>query len=342
VRRSRHLHEQAGNRLFRESSPYLLLHAGNPMDWYPWCEEAFTRACEEGRPIFLSIGYSACYWCHVMEREVFSDPEIAALMNRWFVNVKGDREERPDVDEIYLTAAQVLAGSAGWPAALFLTPELTPFVAGSYLPPEDRDGVAGFPTVARRVHNAWSGERRAELEALAGRVTAAVGEALAGRMVVESLRAMGRGAIHDQLGDGVHRYTLDREWRVPHFEKMLYDNALLGEVLAAACRRRCPTSPARSCASTPAPTAGRARTTPRPASRFPPVPRRVRSPPRCLKRASTTTAWCSRRCAGSCAKPWRWRPRRACRGITTSMSASAPARRGSWSPPSCATATRRR
>jgi len=291
-----------GNRLAGESSPYLLLHANDPVDWYPWGPEAFERARAEGKPIFLSIGYSACYWCHVMQREVFSDPEIAALMNRWFVNVKVDREERPDVDEVYLTAAQMLSqGGAGWPASLFLTPDLEPFFAASYLPPADQGALAGFPTVARRVHEAWAGERRKELTELASRVTSAVRDALsgrqapaeavpmagaaeaavaavrdrydpewggfaappafrpkfpqpsdlllmleawdqgdetAGRMVVESLRAMGRGAIHDVLGGGFHRYTLDRPWRVPHFEKMLYDNALLGEVLAEACRRK--------------------------------------------------------------------------------------------------------
>jgi uncharacterized protein YyaL (SSP411 family) len=289
------------NRLGRESSPYLLLHAGNPVDWYPWGQEAFAKARREHRPIFLSVGYATCYWCHVMEREVFSDPAIAALMNRWFVNVKVDREERPDLDEIYIAATELLAGSAGWPNSLFLTPDLVPFYAGTYFPPRDAPGRPGFPTVLRQVHEAWEG-RRTEVEATAGRLRQALGAALAGRrgaaepavevpgqaaalaaagalagtyrpatggfgeppsfpspgelsllrargaagdrdlpaaagartMVLQTLLAMGRGAIYDQLDGGFHRYTLDAEWRIPHFEKMLYDNAQLAELLALA------------------------------------------------------------------------------------------------------------
>jgi uncharacterized protein len=284
------------NRLARESSPYLLLHADDPVDWYPWGPEAIARAREEGRPIFLSVGYTACYWCHVMAREVFSDPEIAALMNRWFINVKVDREERPDLDEVYIVATQLLAGSAGWPNSVFLTPELEPFFAGTYFPPEERGGRPGFPSILRRVQADWAG-RPAEVREMASRVTAAVrqvvarqrepaaavppaaaaeaalavlspdydpdwggfarapsfrpkfpspgnlfllleawnrGDEEAGRKLVATLRAMGRGAIHDQLAGGFHRYTVDREWRVPHFEKMLYDNALLLELLAEA------------------------------------------------------------------------------------------------------------
>jgi uncharacterized protein YyaL (SSP411 family) len=289
------------NRLGRESSPYLLLHAGNPVDWYPWGEEAFAKARREHRPIFLSIGYATCYWCHVMEREVFSDPAIAALMNQWFVSIKVDREERPDLDEIYIAATELLAGSAGWPNSLFLTPDLVPFYAGTYFPPHDSPGRPGFPTVLRQVHEDWVG-RRAAVEATAGRLRQALGEALAERrgaavaaadvpseqaaiaaagalagtyrpatggfgeppsfpspgemtllwargaagnsgpaaaagartMVLQTLLAMGRGAIYDQLDGGFHRYTLDAEWRVPHFEKMLYDNAQLAELLALA------------------------------------------------------------------------------------------------------------
>jgi uncharacterized protein YyaL (SSP411 family) len=290
------------NRLARESSPYLLLHAGNPVDWYPWGEEAFAKARREHRPIFLSIGYATCYWCHVMEREVFSDPAIAALMNRWFVSIKVDREERPDVDEIYIAATELMAGSAGWPNSLFLTPDLVPFYAGTYFPPRDAPGRPGFPTVLRQVHEAWEG-RRGEVEATAGRLRQALGAALAARrggagepagevpgqaaalaaahalagtyrpatggfgeppsfpspgelsllwargaagdrdptaaagartMVLQTLLAMGRGAIYDQLDGGFHRYTLDAEWRIPHFEKMLYDNAQLAELLALA------------------------------------------------------------------------------------------------------------
>ncbi len=276
-----------------ESSPYLLLHAHDPVDWYPWGEEAFAKARREGKPIFLSIGYSTCYWCHVMEREVFSRPAIAELMNRWFVSVKVDREERPEVDEVYIAATELMNGGAGWPNSLFVTPRLEPFYAGTYFPPAARDGQPGFPTVLRDVHAAWEG-KRAEVEATAARVAAGVrravaaesapaaevpaaaaaaasvaalesrfsaatgsfggppnfpqpanlfllweaGEAAAGArargMVVESLRAMAEGAIYDQVGGGFHRYTLDPRWRLPHFEKMLYDNAGLAEVAALA------------------------------------------------------------------------------------------------------------
>jgi hypothetical protein len=282
------------NRLAGESSPYLLLHADDPVDWYPWGAEAIARAREEGRPIFLSVGYTACYWCHVMAREVFADPKIAALMNRWFVNVKVDREERPDVDEVYIAATQLLTGGAGWPNSVFLTPELEPFFAGTYFPPVKRGGRPGFPSVLRRVHADWTG-RPAEVREAASRVAAAVrqvvarqrqpaaavpppeaalaalaalepsydpewggfarapafrpkfpspgslflllaarerGDEEAGRRLDATLRALGRGAIHDQLAGGFHRYTVDREWRVPHFEKMLADNALLLGLLA--------------------------------------------------------------------------------------------------------------
>jgi hypothetical protein len=150
----------AANRLAGESSPYLLLHAGNPVDWYPWGEEALARAREEDRPIFLSVGYSTCYWCHVMERESFSDPEIARLMNELFVNVKVDREERPDVDEIYMVATQILAGQGGWPNSVFLTPDLEPFYAGTYFPPEDRHGRPGFTAVLRGLADAWESRRQ--------------------------------------------------------------------------------------------------------------------------------------------------------------------------------------
>jgi len=280
------------NRLARESSPYLLLHAHDPVDWYPWGEEAFSRARREGKPIFLSIGYSSCYWCHVMEREVFSRPEIAALMNRWFVSVLVDREERPEVDEVYETAGELMNGGAGWPSSIFATPRLEPFYAATYVPPADRGDQPGFPRVLREVHAAWE-QKRPDVEATAGRVAAGVRAALAqedapaaepppeslavaaaavlsarfsretgsfggppnfpeapilsflweeggggGRaMVLESLQAMGHGAIYDQLGGGFHRYTTDPLWRLPHFEKMLYDSALLAEVAAAAWER---------------------------------------------------------------------------------------------------------
>ncbi len=283
------------NRLARESSPYLLLHAHDPVDWYPWGEEAFARARREGKPIFLSVGYFSCYWCHVMEREVFSRPDLAELLNRGFVSIKVDREERPDVDEIYITANEVLTGSPGWPNSLFLTPDLKPFYAGTYIPPEDRAGTPGFRSVLTQVHDGWV-NHRAALAATAEQVAGAVRASLAASrspatelpqipplaavdrvralleshyqpqtggfggppqfpspgnlfflwetagketdparaMVLETLRKMGQGAIYDQLGGGFHRYTLDAEWRVPHFEKMLYDNALLAEMLTVA------------------------------------------------------------------------------------------------------------
>jgi uncharacterized protein YyaL (SSP411 family) len=281
---------QAGtNRLAGESSPYLRLHAHNPVDWHPWGEEALEKARREEKPIFLSVGYSTCFWCHVMERESFSSAAIAELMNRDFVNVKVDREERPDLDEIYMAATQVLTGQGGWPNSVFLTPQLRPFFAGTYFPPEDRHGRPGFPALLAAVAEAWR-SRRGELEEQAEEVAAALrryleerGEPGAGvpppEVAERSLAALGRrfdrrwggfgsapkfptpsnlwllqdlageapeaaamlaatldqmacGGIHDQLAGGFHRYSTDREWRVPHFEKMLYDNALLLEVYA--------------------------------------------------------------------------------------------------------------
>jgi uncharacterized protein len=283
--------EKWTNRLIHESSPYLLLHAHNPVDWYPWGEEAIARAHREDKPIFLSVGYSSCYWCHVMEREIFSQKPIADLMNRWFVNVKVDREERPDIDEIYMKASEILNGSGGWPNSIFLTPDLEPFFAGSYFPPKDREGQPGFPKVLRELHGSWATRQR-EVIATAGRVAAALQKTLAARSeptpeippktsamravaslesqfdprnggfggppkfpspaslfllweadaegrrkVLATLRKMGQGAIYDQLGGGFHRYTLDAQWRVPHFEKMLYDNAHLAELLAVAWQK---------------------------------------------------------------------------------------------------------
>ncbi|HEV8631538.1 MAG TPA: DUF255 domain-containing protein [Thermoanaerobaculia bacterium] len=281
--------EQPTNRLAKASSPYLLLHAHNPVDWYPWGEEALERARREDVPIFLSVGYSTCYWCHVMERESFSDPELAAAMNRSFVNVKLDREERPDLDEVYMTATQLLTGQGGWPNSLFLTPGLEPFFAGTYFPPDDRWGRPGFRSVLAGIAEAWGG-RRLDVEAQAREVGEAVrhhlatrlppaarppgpelaaaalrtlaqrfdptwggfGEAPkfptpsnllllldlapadeeARRMLATTLDRMARGGIYDQLGGGFHRYATDREWKVPHFEKMLYDNGSLLEVYA--------------------------------------------------------------------------------------------------------------
>ena len=286
------LHKADGpsNRLAKESSPYLLLHAHNPVDWYPWGDEAIEKARKEDKPIFLSVGYSTCYWCHVMEREVFSNPEIAKLMNEWFISIKVDREERPDLDEIYMVATQLIRQSGGWPNSVFLTPELKPFFAGTYFPPEDRGGRMGFPTVLNRIQELWTTQRE-DVEKSAEQLSEAMrsivadkrrpapivpsvnnservvenlkkrfdetnggfggapkfpspsnlfllweraetGDAEASRMVIETLLKMGQGAIYDQLDGGFHRYTLDAEWRIPHFEKMLYDNAHLAELLA--------------------------------------------------------------------------------------------------------------
>ena len=280
------------NRLANESSPYLLLHAHNPVDWYPWGEEAFAKARREDKPIFLSVGYSTCYWCHVMEREVFADPEIAALMNQWFVNIKVDREERPDVDQIYMMATQLLSRHGGWPNSVFMTPQLKPFYAGTYFPPEDKYGRPGFPRVLRGLHEYWEANR-GETEATAQRLTDAIREHQAGGsappqqpdstivtsavaatverydathggfggapkfppsmrldllmdrrvadreqraagIVAHTLRAMANGGIYDQVGGGFHRYATDIRWRVPHFEKMLYNQAQLARAYARA------------------------------------------------------------------------------------------------------------
>jgi hypothetical protein len=278
------------NRLARESSPYLLLHAENPVDWHPWGEEAFERARREDKPIFLSIGYSTCYWCHVMERESFSDPAIAREMNDGFVCIKVDREERPDVDEIYMTATQLIARSGGWPNSVFLTPELKPFFAGTYFPPRDTSGRPGFPRVLQSLRQTWL-FRRPELLQQAEMVTQAMQQALAGSrapasslpvqdlagelqqelasrfdpdwggfgqapkfpapanlffllersadeaargMLLTTLDRMARGGIMDQLAGGFHRYSTDEAWLVPHFEKMLYDNASLAWLYAEA------------------------------------------------------------------------------------------------------------
>jgi uncharacterized protein YyaL (SSP411 family) len=278
------------NRLARESSPYLLLHKDNPVDWYPWGEEAFARARSEDKPIFLSVGYSTCYWCHVMERESFSNPEVARQLNDGFVCVKVDREERPDVDEIYMTATQLITRSGGWPNSVFLTPELRPFFAGTYFPPADGMGRPGFPRVLQGLREAWLFKRpellqQAELVARAMRqhletpearsgslpgseVASAVQEGLAARfdpewggfspapkfpspanlfflleraaderareMLVTTLDRMARGGLMDQLAGGFHRYSTDEAWLVPHFEKMLYDNASLAWLCAEA------------------------------------------------------------------------------------------------------------
>jgi uncharacterized protein YyaL (SSP411 family) len=269
------------NRLARETSPYLLQHRDNPVDWYPWGAEALERAREEDRPILLSVGYSACHWCHVMERESFEDPETAAYMNEHFVSVKVDREERPDVDAIYMEAVQSMTGQGGWPMTVFLDPDGVPFYGGTYFPPDESRGMPSFRMVMEAIVDAFEGrreeirERAAGTRARLGAIGAvepdpdlpdadALGEATAsllgaadrehggfrgapkfppasalelllargeGHDVVElTLDAMLAGGIYDQLGGGFARYSVDAIWLVPHFEKMLYDNALLAPV----------------------------------------------------------------------------------------------------------------
>ena len=265
------------NRLANETSPYLLQHKDNPVDWYAWGEVALARARDEDKPILLSIGYSACHWCHVMERESFEDHETAALMNDLFVCIKLDREERPDLDSIYMEACQAMTGAGGWPLNVFLTPEQVPFYAGTYFPPQSRMGMPGWRDVLQAVADAWR-DRRDEIRAGSARVAerlqgaarlqpsaepmnpralddavaslraqydsanggfgdapkfppASALEFLLGRgekeMTAHTLRAMASGGMYDQVGGGFARYSVDAYWLVPHFEKMLYDNALL-------------------------------------------------------------------------------------------------------------------
>jgi uncharacterized protein YyaL (SSP411 family) len=263
------------NRLAQETSPYLLQHADNPVDWYPWGDEALKRARDEDRPVLLSVGYAACHWCHVMEHESFEDEATAALMNENFVCVKVDREERPDVDSVYMDAVVSLTGHGGWPMTVFLTPEAEPFFGGTYFPPEPRHGLPSFRQLLAAVADAWK-ERRAEIEREAGAIVerlrrhvepsrepltssllvdaerglrqqfdpvwggfgtapkfppASVLEFLLRRgesqMSTKTLDSMALGGMYDLVGGGFHRYSVDREWLVPHFEKMLYDNALL-------------------------------------------------------------------------------------------------------------------
>jgi uncharacterized protein len=285
--------EAMANRLAGEKSPYLLQHKDNPVDWYPWGREAFGRAKTEDKPIFLSIGYSTCHWCHVMERESFEKERVAAALNRDFVSIKVDREERPDVDDIYMKAVQTMTGTGGWPLSLFLTPDGKPFYGGTYFPPDDRYGRPGFVTLLHAIADAWKG-RRSELEGSAADLltslqaaeaglaagapvgpealeTAArsfrdrfdpenggfggapkfppamalefliryfrrTGEPSARKMVETTLSKMAAGGMYDQIGGGFHRYSVDSRWLVPHFEKMLYDNAMLARVYTLAFR----------------------------------------------------------------------------------------------------------
>jgi len=272
------------NRLAHEKSPYLLQHATNPVDWYPWGEEAFEKARREDKPIFLSVGYSTCYWCHVMEREVFENKAIAKIMNRWVVSIKVDREERPDLDRVYMAALQTMTGSGGWPMSIFMTPEYKPFYAATYIPPTNQDGRIGFLELLTRIHDVWEHER-SKIVGHGNRITeilqesekaqhpvtpislsildhafdefvqsfdstfggfgtapkfprptiynfllryySRTGNLIARDMALATLQKIAEGGIYDQLGGGFHRYSTDERWHVPHFEKMLYDQAQL-------------------------------------------------------------------------------------------------------------------
>jgi uncharacterized protein YyaL (SSP411 family) len=278
--------EHAPNRLIHEKSPYLLQHAYNPVDWYPWGPEAFQRAQVEAKPIFLSIGYSTCHWCHVMERESFENPSVAEILNQSYVSIKVDREERPDVDRVYMTFVQSTTGSGGWPMSVFLTPELKPFLGGTYYPPDDRYGRPGFGSLLTRIAEVWV-KSPEKILVQGDQFTEAIEAHLREAQTVESspfsadwlekgyrqlasgfdseeggfssapkfprpsvfnfllrywrrarktnsfdmveftLRKMARGGIYDHLGGGFHRYSVDDRWHVPHFEKMLYDQAQL-------------------------------------------------------------------------------------------------------------------
>jgi uncharacterized protein YyaL (SSP411 family) len=288
--------DSAPNRLAKEQSPYLLQHQWNPVDWYPWGPEAFEKARREEKPVFLSIGYSSCHWCHVMEHESFESESIAKLLNDRFVSIKVDREERPDVDEIYMRAVQLLTGSGGWPMSVFLTPDQRPFWGGTYFPPDDRGGRPGFASILGALAETYAG-RRAEVDAAADRLASALRQMEGGRQFVATepldrgvleraleeliqtydrhhggfgaapkfpphgalelllratagaprpdleevargtLDAMARGGIRDHVGGGFHRYSTDAIWFLPHFEKMLYDNAQLAAIYAEAFAR---------------------------------------------------------------------------------------------------------
>lgn len=270
------------NRLINEKSPYLLQHANNPVDWYPWCEEAFQRAKNENKPIFLSIGYSTCHWCHVMEKESFEDFEVSELLNEFFIPIKVDREERPDIDTIYMSVCQAMTGSGGWPLTIVMTSDKKPFFAGTYFPKKSKQGYAGLIDILNKIHEVWQENRTILLEASdniirdlkrysineQGKINEGIiketyetlkksfdstfggfsgspkfptphninfllkywklsGEEKALEMVKISLNAMYKGGIFDHIGFGFSRYSVDNKWLVPHFEKMLYDNALL-------------------------------------------------------------------------------------------------------------------
>jgi uncharacterized protein YyaL (SSP411 family) len=272
------------NRLINEKSPYLLQHAYNPVDWYPWCDEAFERAKIEDKPIFLSIGYSTCHWCHVMEKESFEDEEVAKILNENFIPIKVDREERPDIDTVYMTICQAMTGHGGWPLTIIMTPDKKPFFAGTYIPKHSRYGRIGLIELLQKVVEIWK-ENKDKVISLAEQITSEIKEAIekvekgniidetiftlaykeleenfdpeyggfgeapkfptphnlmfllrywkrtgnakAIDMIEQTLKGMWLGGIYDQIGFGFHRYSTDRKWLVPHFEKMLYDQALI-------------------------------------------------------------------------------------------------------------------
>ncbi|MCK5070857.1 MAG: thioredoxin domain-containing protein, partial [Desulfocapsa sp.] len=272
------LQSQQANHLIQEKSPYLLQHAYNPVDWYPWGDEALNKAVAEDKPIFLSIGYSTCHWCHVMAHESFENQEIAKILNKYFVSIKVDREERPDLDQIYMAATQAMTGSGGWPMSLFLMPDTKPFYAGTYFPPSAGHGRPGFMDILQAIKTAWLTDR-VNLSLSAEKITAhlrkessdaglsiekawldkgfsqleesyepkyggfaqapkfprpvvmdfllryykATGNKSARDMALFTLDEMVAGGMYDQIGGGFHRYSVDGQWRVPHFEKMLYD-----------------------------------------------------------------------------------------------------------------------
>ncbi len=284
--------EHKHNRLINEKSPYLLQHATNPVDWYPWGEEAFNKALKEDKPVFLSIGYSTCHWCHVMEKESFEDSVVAEILNKNFISIKVDREERPDIDSIYMAVCQMIAGSGGWPLTVVLKPDKKPFFAGTYFPKESRHGRMGFIDLLNKITSLWY-EKRSEIDASANQITVALNETpepvkgsdiglkdlhtafsqfesrfdpanggfgsspkfpsphnlifllryfvLTGKtkaleMAEKTLISMRLGGIYDHLGNGFHRYSTDEEWRLPHFEKMLYDQAMLMYAYSSACK----------------------------------------------------------------------------------------------------------
>lgn len=291
------MNQPASNRLIKESSPYLKQHAFNPVDWYPWGPEAFTRAQAEDKPVFLSIGYSSCHWCHVMEHESFENEDVASVLNKYFISIKVDREEHPEIDAFYMTVTQIMTGHGGWPNSIWLMPDKRPWYAGTYFPREDRPGRIGFRNLLLKLSEVWTKNRTgveeqavALIDAIRRNQHATSGRTIPDRSAIDwarhvqeyyrsqfdarfggfggapkfpphsgllllmrtldfapsseteviittTLDAMMRGGLYDQIGGGFHRYSTDEEWRLPHFEKMLYDNAMLLKVYAIAAQR---------------------------------------------------------------------------------------------------------